>query len=188
MSHLVSLMILSITLPLLSCGGGTQIKVRECVLPDVRSLQQCEGSDKISRTCNEDPCPALTPWSDWSECSRSCGGGTRSKRRDCVYPRDFQPDNDCLEQLEMSESCNENLCPEYGQWSPWTACTKVEIQQYFISISKLSSELRRWPETEGAGMFAAPQRWRLRGRGGAGGDLQCPDLSQLVRVVRVLPG
>ena len=111
--------------PLLSCGGGTQLKVRECVLPDVRSGQQCEGPDKISQSCNEDPCPSLTPWSEWTECSRSCGGGSRSKRRECVYPRNYQPDNDCLEQLEISETCNDNLCPEFGQWSPWTACTKV---------------------------------------------------------------
>ena len=101
--------------------------MRECVLPDVRSVPQCEGTDKISQTCNDQPCPSLTPWSPWSDCSRTCGGGTRSKRRDCVYPRDYQPDNDCLEQLEMSETCSDNPCPEFSQWSDWTPCTKVVI-------------------------------------------------------------
>ena len=108
-----------------SCGGGTRFKVRECVIPDVRSVQQCEGSDKISEPCNENPCPFVTQWSEWSACSRSCGGGTRSKRRDCVYPKSSEPYNDCLEQLEISEACNEDVCPEYTEWTEWTACTKV---------------------------------------------------------------
>ena len=161
--------------------------MRECVLPDVRSVQQCEGTDKISQTCNDQPCPSLTPWSPWSDCSRTCGGGTRSKRRDCVYPRDYQPDNDCLEQLEMSETCSDNQCPEFSQWSDWTPCTKVgRLVIFCFTFPQLSSELRRWPETEGARVSAAPQCRRLRRRGRGGGDLQCPDLPQLVRVVRVL--
>ena len=108
-----------------SCGGGTRFKVRECVVPDVRNVQQCDGADKMSETCNNNPCPFVTEWSQWSECSRSCGGGTRSKRRQCVYPsRDNAYDNDCLEQLEMSESCNEEVCPVWTDWTDWTPCTR----------------------------------------------------------------
>ena len=133
--------------PLLSCGGGTRFKVRECVIPDVRNVQQCDGSDKITEQCNQNPCPLVTEWSPWSECSRSCGGGSRSKRRECVYPKNYEPDNDCLEQLEMSEPCNENVCPEYTEWSEWTECTKVSGQfpnvSHFINVLKTCGGGRR---------------------------------------------
>jgi hypothetical protein len=83
----------------------------------------------VSENCNESACPRLTEWSDWSECSRSCGGGKRTKRRQCVYPdgssgNGTDSENDCLEQLEVTENCNTGKCPEYGSWSDWTPCTK----------------------------------------------------------------
>ena len=62
-------------------------QVRECTLPKER-IAGCQGEDKVTEDCNSDSCPSLTPWSEWSECSSSCGGGTRSKKRQCVYPRD----------------------------------------------------------------------------------------------------
>ena len=98
-------------------------QVRECTLPKER-IAGCQGEDKVTEDCNSDSCPSLTPWSEWSECSSSCGGGTRSKKRQCVYPRDAA-NNDCLEQLEMSESCNDQVCPAYTEWTEWTECTKT---------------------------------------------------------------
>ena len=99
-----------------TCGGGTRFKVRECVIPDIRSVTQCDGPDKISEQCSENPCPILTEWSEWSECSRSCGGGTRTKERECIYPK-ISESNDCKEKLEISESCNDQDCPEFTEWS-----------------------------------------------------------------------
>ena len=67
-----------------TCGGGIRAKVRDCVLPDVRGALQCPGSDKLTESCNEKSCPILTQWGDWTECSATCGGGKRFKRRECV--------------------------------------------------------------------------------------------------------
>ena len=77
--------------------------MRECVIPDVRNVEQCEGPDKITEACNDNPCPFVTEWSQWSECSKTCGGGTRSKKRECVYPRGSL-ENDCLEQLGIKSN------------------------------------------------------------------------------------
>ena len=37
--------------------------------------------------CNENTCPSLTPWTDWSECSVTCGGGSQKRIRECLVQR-----------------------------------------------------------------------------------------------------
>ncbi len=108
----------------------SRYKVRECVFPETRDangLPVCQGPDKLTEACNENACPVLTEWGEWSACSVSCGGGERFKRRECVYTTrtgETVPDNDCKASLEIQEACNDNPCPEYGEWSDWTQCTK----------------------------------------------------------------
>ena len=97
--------------------------MRECTLPKERILG-CVGEDKATETCAESEYPRLTPWSEWTSCTTTCGGGTRKKTRECVYTRDTV-DNDCLEQLEISESCGEEVCPVYTEWTDWTECTRT---------------------------------------------------------------
>ena len=97
--------------------------MRECTLPKERILG-CVGEDKATETCAESECPRLTPWSEWTSCTTTCGGGTRKKTRECVYTRGTV-DNDCLEQLEISESCGEEVCPVYTEWTEWTECTRT---------------------------------------------------------------
>ena len=140
-----------------SCGGGTRFKVRECVLPAVRGVQQCPGPDRLSENCNSAACPRLTEWGAWSECSRSCDGGKRTKRRQCVYPERRGGDsngaetgvatseNDCLEPLEVTESCNTGRCPDYGGWSEWTPCTKSCGGGTRKKVSKIGKEDFSWP-------------------------------------------
>jgi len=70
------------------------------------------------RTCNENPCPSWTPWTGWSECSLTCGGGKRTRTRKCSLPASgaavsgsnsqklFCPGNE-----SETEDCNKNKCP-----------------------------------------------------------------------------
>ena len=64
----------------------------------------------------------LGPWSDWSECSLTCGGGLRVRDRACgleLRIGDNDIDNPCLEPLREREVCNSNPCPVFTEWTPW---------------------------------------------------------------------
>ena len=51
-----------------------------------------------------------TPFGEWSECSKPCGGGTReSKRR--VAKKAIYGGLDCFGNASKIESCNESPCP-----------------------------------------------------------------------------
>lgn len=62
-----------------TCGGGKQRRNRECGLPKTRSNQNnpCQAPLSEEQNCNDKNCPILTPWTDWSDCSKTCGGGYR---------------------------------------------------------------------------------------------------------------
>ena len=51
-----------------------------CVIPG-STLDEfaCTGDYESEEDCNTQACPYWTPWSDWTQCSKSCGGGQRSK-------------------------------------------------------------------------------------------------------------
>ena len=68
-----------------TCGGGSQMRSRECILPIERAFG-CIGAKDEVRECNTNTCPVWTNWTDWSDCSLTCGGGTRSKVRQCILP------------------------------------------------------------------------------------------------------
>ena len=102
--------------------NGMQTRVHHC-------KNATHESDELqARPCNTNPCPPKTPptttpsttsttpttptttptttqnctdWSQWSECTRSCGGGYQERFRTC-------PD---LEQQIDSRMCNTQPCP-----------------------------------------------------------------------------
>ncbi|XP_017889884.1 semaphorin-5A [Ceratina calcarata] len=111
------------------CGGGSQQRVRQCESPP------CEGSLVQTRLCNVHPCRMSAPavasegqwscWTDWSECSVSCGVGVRSRTRDCLGPDTCEGPRLVRETCEMP-SCESLL--GWDSWSRWTPCDEDRQQ------------------------------------------------------------
>lgn len=69
---------------------------RECV-PRNQSLAKVDGG--------------WGAWSQYAECSRSCGGGVTSIKRDCNSPTPVNGGKYCVGQRIRYESCNTQACP-----------------------------------------------------------------------------
>ncbi|XP_068756342.1 matrilin-2-like isoform X2 [Montipora capricornis] len=54
----------------------------------------------------------FTEWSDWSECSKTCGGGTKSRERECTNPTPQGNGRPCEGDTEETTQCNMQKCLE----------------------------------------------------------------------------
>ncbi|XP_046864865.1 A disintegrin and metalloproteinase with thrombospondin motifs 9-like isoform X2 [Xenia sp. Carnegie-2017] len=98
-----------------SCGGGFQTRSVHCVYNE---FGDCSIDEKpnSSRSCAVAPC---SKWSagDWSDCSKSCGGGLKVRNISCEN-KEF---GGCLvsDKPQTTSDCNNKPCPEWsaGQWS-----------------------------------------------------------------------
>lgn len=68
-----------------------------------KSLRPLSCADTI-------PC-LLTSWSDWSDCSVTCGKGLRTRQRTLKSPVEL---GDCTEELEQVEKCMLPECRKYA--------------------------------------------------------------------------
>lgn len=109
------------------CGGGTQNGVRSCTNPVPQfGGQPCQGSSTTTQPCNTQPCStsAANPdaidggwsdWTDWSQCSVSCGGGTQTRTRTCSNPMPMFGGADCQGDSLQTQACNVDPCPTTTQ-------------------------------------------------------------------------
>ncbi|KAH3713155.1 hypothetical protein DPMN_072941 [Dreissena polymorpha] len=86
-----------------------QIQDAQIVVPSL-----CDATDE----CSSKPCGQhefdgqWSYWTEWSVCTHTCGGGTRSKTRACVSPPPEPEGLDCEGESIVSEACNTDKCPE----------------------------------------------------------------------------
>ena len=94
------------------CGNGTRFRTRDISQPALNGGAQCLGSPLQSESCNTQCCPqdcSWGSWGGWGSCSKTCGGGFKSRSRSksqadsCGGKCDGSP-------TDTSE-CNRDKCP-----------------------------------------------------------------------------
>ena len=109
-----------------------------CASNDVYNLraERCFNDPAIDcEPCSRSVCGSWSRWSSWSGCSRTCGGGERSRDRtftwyddrtfveveteDCNTGRLFSKRRLKIYNLNYSETC-----PHWGRWKSWGPCSQ----------------------------------------------------------------
>ncbi|CAH1786157.1 unnamed protein product, partial [Owenia fusiformis] len=113
-----------------TCGDGTQERFRRCNKPRAQyGGRECTGRETERQPCKIRDCSihgSWGGWAQWSTCSLSCGGGTRTRSRTCDNPPPAHNGRFCPGRDKQRDYCNAEPCPVHGNWAGWSdfgACT-----------------------------------------------------------------
>ncbi|KAM9590589.1 A disintegrin and metalloproteinase with thrombospondin motifs 6-like isoform 6-T9 [Morphnus guianensis] len=145
-----------------TCAGGVQKQEVVCKRLDDNSIVQnnyCDPDSKPpenQRACNTEPCPPEWFIGDWSECSKTCDGGIRSRTVLCI--RKIGPSEEetldninCLTHQPIEkEPCNNQSCPPQWVALDWSECTPKcgPGFKHRIVLCKSSDLLKTFPATQ----------------------------------------
>ena len=110
-----------------SCATGAQVRTRTVTRNAAYGGVAC-GSLLQSQACTNGPCPvdcAVSTFSAWSACSKTCGGGTQSRTRSKIENTPMHGGQVCPF-LSETRSCRVSPCPVdcvLSDYSAWTACS-----------------------------------------------------------------
>ena len=89
-----------------TCGRGLQNRTRGCVGDGECATSRTSLFEQ--RACNTQACPVWSSWGSWFPCSQTCGGGRRTRRRDCSIGA-------CVGERVRSERCRTGICPTFSR-------------------------------------------------------------------------
>ncbi|XP_059178851.1 mucin-2-like [Physella acuta] len=103
------------------CSLHYQSRCMRCQPPKCGG-EPCDGSVCQTRPCTSSPCCDVFTWSEWSDCSQTCGTTAGYRIRHQIFPDDFTKNN-CEIHSEAQE-CGHCACVNRSieQWSEWTSC------------------------------------------------------------------
>ncbi|XP_053121086.1 spondin-1 isoform X2 [Hemicordylus capensis] len=144
-----------------SCGMGMKKRHRMIKMtPADGSMCKAETTEAekcMMPECHTIPC-MLSPWSEWSDCSVTCGKGMRTRQR---MLKSLAELGDCNEELEQVEKCMLPECPidcELTEWSQWSECNKSCGKGHMIRTRMIQME----PQFGGAPCPETVQRKKCR--------------------------
>ena len=112
------------TISMCVCKNGFYLLDGECV-----SGAKCEvGTGSFSK------------WTEWTDCSVTCGEGTRSKSRICLGPGSCKPDQDTVKET----TCDAGICGLISDFFYFlklnrdASCSSVEFQ--FGRLMKITGQ------------------------------------------------
>ncbi|XP_043835694.1 A disintegrin and metalloproteinase with thrombospondin motifs 9 isoform X2 [Dromiciops gliroides] len=112
-----------------TCAGGFQRRVVVCQDENGYAANDCVERLKPDeqRSCESGPCPQWA-YGNWGECTKACGGGTRTRLVACQRPDGERfTDLSCeiLDKPPDREQCNTHSCPQDARWNsgPWSSCS-----------------------------------------------------------------
>ncbi|XP_028394319.1 uncharacterized protein LOC114518504 isoform X2 [Dendronephthya gigantea] len=119
-----------------TCGLGQKKRTRTCNNPSPAfGGLDCSryGAYEQAMDCFVADCPVnggFSPWSEWSECSKSCGWGYQSRERECNAPEPSRGGKDCTAFGDSNElqACMIVDCPvdgKFTEWGAWGECSKT---------------------------------------------------------------
>uniref|UniRef100_A0A8C5MSR1 Spondin-1 n=1 Tax=Leptobrachium leishanense TaxID=445787 RepID=A0A8C5MSR1_9ANUR len=144
-----------------TCGMGMKKRHRMIKMtPADGSMCKTESTEVekcMMPECHTIPC-VHSPWSEWSDCSVTCGKGSRTRQRMLKSPAEL---GDCNEELKQVEKCMLPECPihcELTEWSHWSECNKSCGKGHMIRTRMITSE----PQFGGAVCPETVQRKKCR--------------------------
>ena len=81
--------------------------------PSRKLLKKCTKLENVLKKCDYS-CAVNGGWTDyteWTECSAECAGGTQSRSRTCTNPEPAFKGLDCEGAAEETRECNTDPCP-----------------------------------------------------------------------------
>jgi len=161
------------------CGGGMKERIRQTLMKPRYLGESCTQTTE-AESCNMAACDAncvLSDWTEWSDCSKQCGGGTSFRRTTVVEQATGSGTCPAIhdEAREQSMHCNEHPC------LPKLATLRCESELDVVLLLDGSGSVGSygWAQTKEVGkdlakafhahhadikvaivLFSGPSRWR----------------------------
>jgi len=142
-----------------NCGYGQMSRKRSCIKKsynrvtggskqEIVGSHQCFGKSHESTQCIMKQCSTWSAWYAWSICSKSCGGGEKSRKRICLYG------SDCQGMHEETTKCNTQTCQQTA---------KVQLKS--TSFSAAAAKTEKYGEEEGIceNRYKFCNHWKSKG-------------------------